>query len=625
MAANDEHLSDLIDALERAGSKGHGVDVPTLPALLDELSLWLEDDVQWRDARAIHWKSLLQDVARAISAHSGSVLKHVDDADSLELDVKDLVTECGKEESRADVALRQRLRRLVERVQAGLATMSAVKEGWTHLRETSAAAPDGEAAARRMLALAGWFGHDEERFRKGLMNDLSGLGQDEPGDAATRLARAEARVTRDPHEADCVVWLRLLFAEVPGPPTINLGAVTIYRGNWLREQLELGAPDIVPEAKIGSPFGFDALDDFCGVGRRKEDEDEDEDAEMSIAYARVELGRILQADALAAARRTISAVASLGALDGAEPTLWQIDPSFLTFAEGRYGSMSFIASNVGSPSIRERTGMVQDPTASTLREDRERLIPHLPIAGGEMADVAELLEWLRDARRSPPSARLVLCDRAIERCAKRGGIASPRRFVESFLIPNWAYMRVRSELLTLANRVRFDSHRHYADGSPERLAYQQILEDNEIALQELPDGRYSVNTAGLIRRLDWIGARVEPGGEASRSISDLGPRLRTGKATAAWLNDICEVARGHEARRSRTRNALMHGGPVALATVEQVLPFAERMAAQALGALVDAGLDGTPFVDAVIEQTENIRRARRRLKNNERPDVALFW
>jgi hypothetical protein len=49
------------------------------------------------------------------------------------------------------------------------------------------------------------------------------------------------------------------------------------------------------------------------------------------------------------------------------------------------------------------------------------------------------------------------------------------------------------------------------------------------------------------------------------------------------------------------------------------------MASQALGALVQASLDDTTFMDAVINDTQRLKRVRHRLKANEAPGSALFW
>lgn len=620
---DEEDVANLTAAIDRAGSKTRRLDRPTLPALTDELALWTSDDDQWRKARAKHWQSLLQDIVRAVSAHPPSVLRHVQEPESLVRDVKELAGECANESSRSEAALRRRLADLVDRLHTGLTTIAALEDAWSDLRSACRSPEKGESAARRLLALAAWSGHDVERLRKGLLNDLAASDSMDRSEPSARLTAAAASITRSPYEAEYVVWLRVLFAEVPDPPVIDLGPVTIYRGEWLRDQLRLGVSEVVPEAKLGTPFGFDALDNFCRVDR--DAEDVDRDREMGVAYARVDLGHVLQADALRLARRTVSALAALGALNGAQPSLWQMDPSFLTFADGRYESLSFIAANVEGPTVHERVGMARDPTAHVLRRDHDLLVAHLPIVNQEIADIMDLLEWQRDARRSPPPARLVLCDRAIERSAKHAGIASPSRFVETYLIPSWAYNRIRSELLTLANRIRSDRFRHWPEDSPERAGYEEILHDEQIAFEELPTGWFTVNSAGLVGRLDWIGDRVEPGGDAQTTIQALSPKLTTGRATAAWFDELCDVARHHEARRSRTRNALIHGGPIGEVTVAEILPFAEHMANHALGGLVQASLDDTTFIDAVIHHTQQLKRVRHRLKANEAPGSALFW
>jgi hypothetical protein len=623
VVADEDELADLIAAaLDRAGSSARPLQAPTLPALIDELDLWLEDEGQWREGRSKHWQSLLRDIERAVGDHPDAVLRHAGEPASLKLELRDLAGECGKDASRTEPPVRLRLRRLADRLRADLTTNAALEDSWSGLKDSAGSTIRAEHAARQLLALAGWSGHDEEQLRRELSNDLLGLGREDPGPASERLAKAAARIVREPNVASYVVWLRVAFAQIADPPTIDLGSVTIYRGDWLREQLSGGASDVAPEAKLGTPFGFDALDDFCRVER---DTLEDHIDDMAVAYARIDVGRVLRADALRIARRTMAALAAYGTLNGAEPTLWQLEPSFLRFADGQYGSMTFTAPAVAAPTIRERTGMARDRTAWLLREDRDRLVGHLPVGESTLADVMSLLGWFRDAKRSTPAARLVLCDRVIERAAKHAGIAEPRRFVESYLIPSWAHGRIRGELMTLARLIRDDDFSYREDDSPEYAGYEEILHDETIELEPAPDGGFSVNLGGLVKRLNWVRDRVAPGADAQIAIQRLAPKLRTGKAAAAWFDELCETARQHEARRSRTRNALVHGGPVAESTVTQTLPFAERMASLALHALVNASLDGVPFVEAVVDQTQHLRLAKRQLDDNVAPETALFW
>jgi hypothetical protein len=218
----------------------------------------------------------------------------------------------------------------------------------------------------------------------------------------------------------------------------------------------------------------------------------------------------------------------------------------------------------------------------------------------------------------------VLCDRVIERTAKHARSGSLKRFIEPYLIPLWAHARIRGDLLTLANHILSDRFAFFGDDSAEGALHQEILGDAQIALQSAPDGRLTVQPSGLIERLDWIGERVAPDGDARAAIERLAPKLASGQATAKWLNELCSVADQHERRRSRTRNALMHGGPVAESTVEQTLPFTERMANLAASALVEASLDGVPFADAVTDQTERFGRAKAELNAGVAPATALF-
>ena len=55
---------------------------------------------------------------------------------------------------------------------------------------------------------------------------------------------------------------------------------------------------------------------------------------------------------------------------------------------------------------------------------------------------------------------------------------------------------------------------------------------------------------------------------------------------------VCREALRMEARRLRTRNALVHGGPLAPATVEAVAAFAEHLAGEALAACIEGRLLG---------------------------------
>jgi hypothetical protein len=113
--------------------------------------------------------------------------------------------------------------------------------------------------------------------------------------------------------------------------------------------------------------------------------------------------------------------------------------------------------------------------------------------------------------------------------------------------------------------------------------------------------------------------------QTTRLLSKLAERTATGKATADWWNQLCEKALRMETRRLRTRNALVHGGPVAPATVEAVAAFAEHLAGEALAACVEGRLLGKDLIDYFLDRDHRIADIRARLKQGAKQSDALFW
>jgi hypothetical protein len=87
--ADDNQLVDLIAALDRAGSTVRPLQTPTMPALIDELDLWIEDEGQWREGRSKHWQSLLHDVERTVGEHGDALLRHAGQLPSRKLEIRD--------------------------------------------------------------------------------------------------------------------------------------------------------------------------------------------------------------------------------------------------------------------------------------------------------------------------------------------------------------------------------------------------------------------------------------------------------------------------------------------------------------------------------------------------------
>jgi hypothetical protein len=185
---------------------------------------------------------------------------------------------------------------------------------------------------------------------------------------------------------------------------------------------------------------------------------------------------------------------------------------------------------------------------------------------------------------------------------------------------------MRYALLAIAQDIRYNDLRsHYAADTAEHAEWKRIIDHPDLGFEDTRDGRFGVNLGGVIRSLDWLKQRVQPNGGAHRRIEEVTHHLSSGPAAAKWFDDLCRRALVNERRRSRTRNALMHGGPLAEATVKAVLPFAEYMASEAIGHAVESQLDGENITDAFLTREARLRRMRRELKGGATPDSAMFW
>jgi hypothetical protein len=69
----------------------------------------------------------------------------------------------------------------------------------------------------------------------------------------------------------------------------------------------------------------------------------------------------------------------------------------------------------------------------------------------------------------------------------------------------------------------------------------------------------------------------------------------------------------------------MHGGPLAEATIDVVIPFAQYMADEALGRSLDAFFDAQDVCATFIKRGDELARMRRRLSEGTPPHEALVW
>ncbi len=268
--------------------------------------------------------------------------------------------------------------------------------------------------------------------------------------------------------------------------------------------------------------------------------------------------------------------------------------------------------------------MPQDRTAEGLEELADRLGAHLPVRDPSVHAAVTLLGWLREARTAPSPLRLVLFDRVVEAACGWAGIQSTSRFVRESLIPWWAYSRIRSTIESAGFAILWGADRaRVVPSSKENAAWQEILKHPPLQISQ--DERRSFNLKGLLTENQWLLERLPADSDAMRQITKLAGRTANGKATDAWWDELYKEALRMEARRLRTRNALVHGGPLAPATVEAVATFAEHLAGEALAACVEGRLLGNDLIDYFLDRDHRLVNIRTPLKKGAKPSEALFW
>lgn len=614
----DQDVERICRALDDAQHARPWPSAMQLSTVLDELRLWLDDDRQWESASPRNWQSLLQELERAVEEpqQPDRLLQLVGEPAQVRAELSALSSAQKDAKHRSELTQRKKLERFIAVVREGLQSARAVEVAWDCLIEETR---DPRFAAERFLAYARWAGHDAERLRKAIDRDLVWWDHEGPAPSnGERLERVRDRLRAASARGDVVVWLLIRYARVGDPPVLPVGPnVTLYDGDWLAAAIgdgDDGLPIELRSNAAGASY----------VERLTRDHGDEGDA-VSNACVRVVIDDVIRADAVTIARNTASTIGAFGVLyGGAVPSLWRVDPSFVTFYGDRLGPTTFRQSEVGTPTYIELFGSDRDQTAFVLGESEERFGDHLPIRDGQMMRVAQTLRWLRDARVSQPPARLVLCARAIEVVSAWAGFAAPDRFVAHHLARSWAWTQVLRALDPLAISLIFGDKLIQADDALAHDLVHQLLADPEFKFERTDHEGYRYDPGALARKLDWLRDNLPAGSGAAKELRRVAHHFASPKATLAWYDALYRQAMDNESRRVRTRNAIMHGGPLSDETIEMVVPFAEYMASEAVDVALEAHLASTDVADFVIERGARFDTFRQQLKSGVPPADVLF-
>lgn len=629
MPITEEQLADVSQALSEAAPAGRqksGSELD-LTGALEELSAWIEDDREAGNIFATHWATLLEDVLWTAKQCGPGLTAALLDADE---DLFDEITTCRailkNTKGAPDRAMRRRTAKAATRLQSKIVRGSVLCAAFNDV--ISAPTPDAATgAARLFVALSSEAGHDSRWFPSRLRSILSDdafaiaaeRAEPQPADphesaGATpeeRLALVEKLIRDPPSRGEAIVWLRFAHAKLGWPPTLALGErVTLFDDDWLRSVLhnDPGQLSAYAQDADSDDTNFD-VKLFVG----EEADEESPPRRHRSVFARVVVPSATATEAQQVARRTADAIAGLASLYGTRPRLWELDDSYVVRTEDGSGGLDFSAPPHVQLAVEDEIALSNDHTGRELANLAERLGPHLPVRDPAIFHAATLLSWLRSARAAAAAPRVLLCARVVEQVTGWAGFGDPRSFSTEILRPAWVVARLRNAVANAAFTANYELRRRGDTALAGTFSEDSSSWGGTVNLK-----RFLESFDDIVTALDGNLHGVEP-------VLALAPRLRNPAASAEWFKAELKDFERHEARRRRTRNSLVHGGPLALRTVEATVDFAESLAVHALGDCIEGRLSNKDLVDYFLERRAQRDDVNRRLRNGEPLSEALFW
>lgn len=377
---HDERKIDL--ALEGLSKLGQAIPFELdagLPALVEELKEWLDDDRQWAAGRAEQWASLLHDVLRSRSAAGQHLRRHLagvgwawDEVTALKGQVG------GNGRSAPEPSLRRRLIRAIEAIGDRLLEVEALEAAYDDLLDSPDHMKAREMARRlvRLLEAQGlpstdvikevvrilednlWF----VKTARGERHDRGDLGTSAGLTTSERIALARSRLRDRAPIEDVVIWLEYTLAPMPAGHMALGDAVQLFTTDWLATALAEERREDLPQELRPAQERTSNLRMLLDLEAKDEDgEDEPEDPWQSpVAFVRVELGNVKIDQALQLGREAAELIVALSVLSGSHPELWQPTGSFVRILGGREADASFHAPPVMSLSMAQQQALRGD-------------------------------------------------------------------------------------------------------------------------------------------------------------------------------------------------------------------------------------------------------------------------
>jgi hypothetical protein len=181
---------------------------------------------------------------------------------------------------------------------------------------------------------------------------------------------------------------------------------------------------------------------------------------------------------------------------------------------------------------------------------------------------------------------LVLASRTLETAASWAGIPK-RDLVPDYLVGARCFEILADDLAragTAAVRTLPGAHGRTASAA-EREEFIQV--SGEIVVHHR-GGRSTSRPLAALHRLDWLATHHPADTEIGAFLAELQSRLSGGAALMAWLDAQRDGLLAVNSRAIRTRNAIVHGGPLIAEVAASAVDETDRLAQLALDWATDA-------------------------------------
>jgi hypothetical protein len=565
-----------------------------------ELCAWARDDGRWNPRRMADWPALFDDAAFSWDS-VGPRLKTTGHVEEPLLALRrvasaDRITENAHRSSVCDACTA-----LYAALSLPTSLQAAFEDVVDAARADTAQVADPETMWRLAILadVVDASGHDWGVLAQRVHHTLDEFPESE----TSLLDLAQPALAAPPDEGHSVVWLAVDHAHAWGPAPDP--AVQLFDGDWLLAVLreDGGRRDGVPEELVADP------DMMLRVFRRLEDGTPPGEL-LPVVLARVDLGHGPAAGARSRARDALEALIARASIRQGG-TNWSVSRGCLHYLDGRVVYQS--AGPVGDADAYDRLtrgDVLGDRTGELVKAELVRLGGRLPWHDAELSEALALARWLSRARRAPGAARLVLSGRVVEHGALWAGM-TVREFVE-ILLDQWSVQRVAERLGRVGRAAVLQLPG--ADGNTStRDERNEFLEASHEILDSQGRQLPLADPHAVLRRLAWLTDRHDPTTEIGGALLELGRLLSDGPAASAWLAEIRSGGTRRNARAVRTRNMIVHGGPLIAEIVPTVVGVQDALAHQALDWVIEAHTGGPAMPALVQAKGEALTNGRRRL------------